>query len=167
MAKYDDRRSPAVVLLSGTDTPTLTFAGPATTGDLIVLAFSTFNAVLLTPPSGFTLIGSRTVTSDVNTQWYARVATGSEGSSFSAVFDSARNCGGIGFMIEGPFTSTAAVTLSALETSSGQFTTSVLNAPASIPQAGRALPFVLLPYGGSQPMSLSSWSNSFTNVGHG
>ena len=167
MAKYDNRRAPVVVLSSGTDTPTITFAGPATAGDLIVLVFGTFNTALVSAPSGFTQIGSRVVAGEVNVRWYARVATGSEGSSFSATFDAVRNCGGIGFMLEGPFTSTAAATLSSVETSAGQLTTSVLNSPASMAQAGRALPFVLLPYGGSLPMNLSSWSNSFGNVGIG
>ncbi|WP_353267024.1 hypothetical protein [Gemmatimonas sp.] len=167
MAKYDDRRAPVVLLLSGTDTPTLTFAGTATAGDLIVLAFATFNTTLVAAPSGFTPIGSRIIAGEVNAQWFAKVATGSEGSSFSATFDSARSCGGIGFMLEGPFASTAAVSLSSVETSSGQLTPSVLNAPASLAQAGRALPFVLLPYGGIQPMNLSSWSNGFANVGLG
>lgn len=166
MAKYDLRHAAAVTLSSATASPTLTFAGSPTAGDLIVLAFGTLNANITTAPTGFTSILSYVIGGGSRLDFYAKVASGSEGSSFSITYDTSRDCGGIGYIIEGSFASTAAITMSSRETDTDA-SVNVLNAAVSLDQAGRAIAWLHMEYNATLPASVSSWSNSFTGVGAG
>jgi hypothetical protein len=160
MAKYDIVET-ASVFGAGFGTPTLTFANPPAAGNLILIAFSMGNFRTATvPPSGFTLITSWLANPDAG-RWYfyAKVAGASEPATYTVGIDDSTNGGFAAVVIEGPFTSVAAVSFSAREYNSGNDVVTVSTAPRSLPSAGVAIAY-LTSVVGSFGDALS-WSNSF------
>jgi hypothetical protein len=167
MAKYDIRHYASSFGVA-TATPSVTFAGSPVVGDIIVLAFGAgFDAVTVAP-SGFTLLDAWDGSGDAGKiSFYAKLAGGSEPATYSATVGSERLCGGVGYVVEGPFASLAALTWSARQPfASGSTTVTVLTGATSLAQAGTALAFTAIPYGASAE-TVSTWSNSFTGRARG
>lgn len=161
MAKYDIRHY-ANSFNVVTATPSVTFAGAPVAGDIIVLAFgAAFDAVTVAP-SGFTLLDAWDGSGDAGKiSFYAKVAGSGEPATYSATIASAKDCGGVGYVVEGPFASLAALTWSARQPfASGSTTVTVLTGATALAQAGTALAFTAIPY--SLALAAPSWSNSFT-----
>lgn len=166
MAKYDIRHTAFSDNVS-TATPTITFPSAPVNGDMIFLVFGAGTAVVTTPPSGFTLLGTWDASpDDARVSIYAKVAGSSEPTSYSATIAAVRNCGGVGYVIEGVFSSVSAATLSAREGPAGSSTITILSGNSTLAQAGTAIAFSILPYSAAS-ITVSSWSNSFTGVSRG
>lgn len=155
MAKHDIKHSVSVLNI-GTGAPSITFPTAAAAGDMVILVYGATPATF-TPPAGFTVIFSVTD----NMHWCAKIAGASEPTTYTAAISPDRNAGIYGCIVEGFFGSLSAVTLSAVQVGSGSPTT-ILSSPLSMAQDGLAIAFLTAPYGGFNPISVSSWSNSFT-----
>jgi hypothetical protein len=167
MAKYDIRHYASAYKVS-TATPSVTFTGAPVAGDLIVLAFGAGFEAVTVAPSGFTLLDVWDGSGDAGKiSFYVKLAGGGEPATYSATIGSEKICGGVGYVVEGPFASLAALTWSARQPfASGSTTVTVLTGATSLAQAGAALAFTAIPYSITMP-SVSGWSNSFTTRARG
>jgi hypothetical protein len=167
MAKYDIRHY-ANSFNVDTATPSVAFAGSPVSGDIIVLAFGALFDAVTAAPSGFTLLDSWDGSGDAGKiSFYAKLAGGSEPATYSATIATNRLCGGVGYVVEGPFASLAALTWSVRQPfASGSTTVTVLTGTTSLAQAGTALAFTAIPYGATAE-TVSTWSNSFTGRARG
>ena len=161
MAKHDVRYYGSQYVVS-TTTPTITFAGAPVSGDIVVLAYGAFYDAVSVPPSGFTLLDAWDGSGDAGkVSFYAKLAGGSEPTSYSATIASERDCGGVGYVIEGPFAFLEALTFSARQNHADAPSATILSSASSLAQAGIAIAFTAVAYGATYA-AISGWSNSFT-----
>ena len=157
MAALDDIVTP-VTTTGNAASLTITFASAPAAGELILLQFVAQNQNFTGTPAGFTELASSSYGG--RTKVLAKVAGGSEGTTYTANFSSTTNCSGIGRRIAGPFTDLSTLTY-ASELSTYSTSIRILNADASVAANTKVIAIFATSEGND---AFSSASNSFANL---
>lgn len=136
---------------------TVTFSSAPAAGELILLHYVLHSQNFTGSPAGFTELDSSSYGG--RAKIFAKVAGGSEGTTYTATFAADTNWTAIGRRIEGPFTDLSTITLSA-EISTYSTSIRILNADVSVAANTK----VIAVFSTSEGVdAFSSATNSFVN----
>ena len=158
MAALDDIVTP-VTNGGNATTGTITFGSAPAAGELIVLQYVTQNQNITgDPSSGFTEIDASVYGGRVKI--FAKIAGGSEGTSYTATYAAATNWSAIGRRIEGPFTDLSTLTYSG-QLSTYSTSIRILDTDVSVAANTKVIAIFSTSEGND---AFSSATNSFANL---